>query len=831
MKVKIEDIARGLYFGKDKRSQVISRPGAEIEILLTDSRSLRRPETSLFFAIRTEGGNDGHKYVEELYERGVRNFVVEYLPESLKDKNDVNIIFTEDSVGALQKVGAGLERGDTEFVAITGSRGKTALKELLFQLMEPFRKVSRSPRSYNSRIGVPISLWEVAPDSEIALIEAGISCKGEMEQLAGIIRPKTVMFTNIGEEHEESFTSLQELAEEKARIAQGEEVKTIIYEYDNKLISEALKPYIKDKETITWSITSPEADVYVRAQETTGKEKRVIYTFKGEEKVFSAEFEHDWELKNIAAALAFMIHENIAPEILVKRFAEIKKAGTRLDVTEGVNGCTLIKDSYVNDLSTLPAALDFLQRSRREGQKTTLLTGSLFTIMERERNDYEEASRLIKESRIDRVIGVGKNISTYRDLFPEGSEFYETAEEFLTANSPSDFVGERILIKGDDEDGFSEIKKMLEARTHETVLEVNLDSLVKNYNYFRSFLAPGTGIVAMVKASGYGAGSVEIAGTLQDAGAAYLAVAVVDEGAELRRRGITMPIMVMNPKVMDYDALFANCLEPEIYSFPMLEEVRREAAKRGIKEYPVHIKLDTGMHRMGFMKDETDRLITALKRGDEIKVGSLFSHLAGADSPDLDYYTRMQFDLFDNITGRIMAELGYPVKRHILNSAGIIRFPERHYDMVRLGIGLYGANTLPPEIEKPLANVSTLRTVIISLRERRSGETIGYGRKGVLEKDSLIATIPVGYADGLWRTFGNGKISVYVNGKFAPITGNICMDACMIDVTGIECKEGDAVEIFGDHAPLQRMADAADTIPYEILTSVSPRVKRVYFRE
>ncbi len=372
---------------------------------------------------------------------------------------------------------------------------------------------------------------------------------------------------------------------------------------------------------------------------------------------------------------------------------------------------------------------------------------------------------------------------------------------------------------------------MLEARKHETVLEVNLDSIVANYNYFRSHLPSSTGIVCMVKASGYGAGSYEIAKTLQDCGAAYLAVAVLDEGIDLRNRGIRMPIMVMNPKVVNYRSMFAYRLEPEIYSLEMLRDVIREGEKYGVTEYPIHLKLDTGMHRTGLLPEELSELTDIMNSQNVVRLSSMFSHLATADCVDMDDYTLLQLARFREMTDEVAAGIPYRVKRHVLNSAGILRFPEHHYDMARLGIGLYGANTLPAEVEKPLAVVSTLRTVIIAIREWKAGETIGYGRRGILTRDSKIATIPIGYADGMNRHFGRGAISVIVNGKEAPTMGNICMDACMIDVTGIDCQVGDAVEIFGPHASVQRLADVLDTIPYEILPSVSPRVKRVYYRE
>ena len=372
---------------------------------------------------------------------------------------------------------------------------------------------------------------------------------------------------------------------------------------------------------------------------------------------------------------------------------------------------------------------------------------------------------------------------------------------------------------------------MLETRKHETVLEVNLDSIVRNFNYFRSSLPSSCGIICLVKAFGYGAGSYEIAKTLQDCGAAYLAVAVLDEGIELRRQGITMPIMVMNPKVMNYKSMFAHHLEPEIYSFGMLKDMISEAKKKDIESYPIHIKLDTGMHRTGFIKEELPELMQLLKESKEVMIKSAFSHLATADCPDMDDFTELQLSRFAEYTDYMLCNTTKPFLRHILNSAGILRFPQHHYNLARLGIGLYGANTLPPEMEKPLAIVSTLRTVIIAMRDYLPGETVGYGRFGKIEKPSKIATLPIGYADGMNRHFGRGNIHVYVNGKLAPTIGNICMDACMIDVTGIECKIGDSVEIFGNNVPLQRLSDTLDTIPYEILTSISPRVKRIYYRE
>ncbi|MDE6811012.1 MAG: alanine racemase, partial [Muribaculaceae bacterium] len=448
-----------------------------------------------------------------------------------------------------------------------------------------------------------------------------------------------------------------------------------------------------------------------------------------------------------------------------------------------------------------------------------------------EEEDYRRIAALIDRRGVDTFVGVGPRLQKYAHLFRPSDRFFPDTDSLLRelrANPVSDAV---ILLKGAPEFDFERVKELLEERTHETTLEVNLDSIIKNYNYFKSHLPASTGMIAMVKASGYGAGSYEIAKTLQDAGAAYLAVAVLDEGIALRHRGITMPIMVMNPRVADYREMFSHQLQPEIYSLKMLRDVIGHAARYEVRDYPIHLKLDTGMHRMGFIESELPEVIDILASQNNVRIYTVFSHLATADCPDLDDYTEMQLATFERASGYLLDNCGYTFRRHVLNSAGILRYPQYHYDFVRLGIGLYGVNTLPPEMEKPLAVVSSLKTVIINLRDWKAGQSVGYARRGMLTRDSRIATIPIGYADGMSRAFGNGRINVLVNGKEAPTIGNICMDACMIDVTGIDCNIGDSVEIFGENTPISRLSEALDTIPYEILTSVSPRVKRVYFRE
>lgn len=822
MKIPFPKIAAD--FGVDSKSSAV------IDTLLTDSRSLSRPSSSIFFAIRTSGGNDGHKFVRHLYDKGVRHFVVSEIPADMSGISDAEFIVVENVVEALQKIASAHLPDNVKKVAITGSRGKTTVKEWIFQLLERYLEIARSPRSYNSRIGVPLSLWEIEPTTKLAILETGISKNGEMESLANTIKPDTVIITNIGDAHADGFSSLEEKAEEKVLLATPDSVKTVIFNLDSPFLTEALSNLTGEKELISWSIKDKSASLFLKEVDMSNGKKCVEWTWKGKTRLTPANISRHYDLENIGAVLAFLLSAGFGEDVIEEGLPRLQHIGTRLDVTDGVNGCSVIHDSFTSDVSSLRPAVDFMMRRAMPGQTPVVILSDILHETSEGKDVYEAVASLLSERGI-RFIGVGASLKAHASLFPEGSLFFSTTDDFLSQMSPSDFENEIILVKGAPDCGFERICEMLEDRKHETVLEVNLDSIVSNYNYFRSHLPQGTGIVAMVKAFGYGAGSYEIAKTLQDCGAAYLAVAVLDEGMDLRRRGITMPIMVMNPKVANYKSMFTYKLEPEIFSLDMLRDVIREAGRNGVRDYPVHLKLDTGMHRTGFLPNELDQVMELIKSQNGIKISSIFSHLATADCLNMDDYTELQLRRFRNMTDYIQMRSPYPVKKHVLNTAGILRFPEHHYDMVRLGIGLYGANTLPENVERPLDIVSTLRTTIISIREWKAGETIGYGRLGVLERDSRIATIPIGYADGMNRHFGRGAVSVKVNGKDAPTVGNICMDACMIDVTDIECKVGDSVEIFGPEAPVQRLADLLDTIPYEILTSVSPRVKRVYYRE
>lgn len=806
MKTELIEIARHLGVGLQGENR-------EIEILLTDSRSLTDSAKSLFFALRG-ASNDGHRYIGDLYARGVRAFVVNSIPPEASEMPGVGWIVVPDTLKALQLVGSLGRSNAKTVIAVTGSRGKTTLKEWLFQMLSPVFNVSRSPRSYNSRIGVPLSLWGIRPGSDVAIIEAGISKEGEMKALYDCIRPEIVVITNVGDAHAQGFASMEEKVREKVSLAAGESVKRVIYCADDQKVESEILRQCGGKELIGWKRKDVPADLF-----GTG--------FAGEEI-------KSWEIENAGHAIAIAQSLGISKEEIESALRNLYRIGTRLNVSEGVNDCMVIYDSYTSDQSSLGPALDFMKRRLAPGSKETLIVSDLLHEADSSEDAFCVMADMLRAFGVKRLVGVGKGMMEHANVLSQSvddAEFYETTDDLLASLSTSDFCNETILLKGSPEFQFGRIAELLEARTHETVLEVNLDAVVRNYNYFRSKLPAGTGLVAMVKASGYGAGSYEIARTLQDCGASYLAVAVLDEGIDLRRRGITMPVMVMNPKVVNYRQMFANRLEPEVYSMPMLIDVVKEAEKYGEKDYPLHIKLDTGMHRMGFVEEELPEVMRVLNSTESVKIASAFSHLATADCLDMDDYTLLQLQRFDRFTNYMLSQSRYPFLRHVLNSAGILRFPEYHYDMARLGIGLYGVNTLPPDVEAPLSVVSTLRTVIIAIRDWKKGESVGYARRSVLERDSRIATIPIGYADGMNRHFGRGNIKVKVNGHEAPTVGNICMDACMIDVTGIDCREGDAVEIFGPNASVDRLSDLLDTIPYEILTSVSPRVKRVYFRE
>ncbi|MCM1483546.1 MAG: bifunctional UDP-N-acetylmuramoyl-tripeptide:D-alanyl-D-alanine ligase/alanine racemase [Muribaculaceae bacterium] len=802
----------------------------EISILLTDSRSLTFPEQSLFFALSTASGN-GHHYIPELYSRSVRDFVVSEMPDNASVlMPDAVFIKVADVTRALQEIGRMYRMSfDIPVIGITGSQGKTTVKEWLYQLLSHRMHIVRSPRSFNSQIGVPLSIWEMDSDTELAIFEAGISRPVEMSILALIIRPTIGIITNIGPEHAEGFSSITEKAEEKAMLLSG--CQYAVYNGDNDIIHRAV---IKSGFTgvcVAWSVDDNEAPLYVSSIIHGGESTTIVYSYLRRENTVTIPFTSESDIQNAIHCIAVLHILNIPVQDITEWMGQLTPVGTRMEVIEGVNNCMVIHDSYTSDLHSLTPALDFMRRRATASRTSTVILSDVMHESMPGVRLYKEVAKLLIAKGVSRIIGIGEEISRYSRFFPAESTFYDSTTEFLSSVSPGDFDHELVLIKGASQFHFELIAEMLEARQHETVLEVNLDALVHNFNFCRSFLKPSTGVVCMVKASGYGAGAHELAKTLQSQGAAYLAVAVADEGVDLRKAGITMPIMVMNPRVVNYHTLFAFDLEPEIYTFEILHQIIREAEKYGVENYPVHIKIDSGMHRLGFLEDDIPELVDILKRQKAVRPASVFSHLCAADCPDMDDYTMEQFAYFDRCANALQRGFNHHIQRHILNSTGITRFPEYQYDLVRLGICLYGVPTMTDGSQDELKPVSALYTTVISIKEWEAGTTIGYSRRGVLKRQSRIATIPVGYADGIDRHLGNGNLEVYIGGRPCPTVGNVCMDIMMVDVTDTDCSVGDRVELFGPNIPVTKIAETLDTIPYEVLTSVSTRVKRIYYRE
>ncbi len=804
---------------------------ANIGFLLTDSRSLCFPEETLFFALKSQR-NDGHNYIPELYRRGVKNFVVSTVPAGYAaDYADANFLKVLDTREALQRLA---ERHRDELnipiVGITGSNGKTMVKEWLNQLLSPDMKVTRSPRSYNSQIGVPLSVWLMDQNTRLGIFEAGISQPHEMLALRDIIQPTIAVLTNLGAAHQENFASLEAKCREKAILFHDAE--TIVYPEDDEVVSRVVGELHEKAEKLCWSMKDRKAPMYVKAIEKKSTATTITYIYKGgEENWYSIPFIDDASITNSIVSAVVALKLGVKPDQLDERMMQLEPVAMRLEVKEGRHGCTLINDSYNSDFNSLDIALDFMnRRPDHKGRRRTLILSDIFQSGEDPAQLYREVGDLAVKRGVEKFIGIGPEICQHSDVVGVGEKWcFATVDEFIRSDAFGRLRDEVILLKGARRFGFDQITELLVQKVHETVLEVNLNAMVNNLNYYRSFMRPDTKLVCMIKADAYGAGSVEIAKTLQDHRVDYLAVAVADEGAMLRGNGITSNIMIMNPEMSAFKTMFDYDLEPEVYSFRLLDALVKAAEKEGITSYPVHIKLDTGMNRLGFdPEQDIDELISRLKNQNAIIPRSVFSHFVGSDNDDFDAFSAEQFARFDAGSKKLQAAFDHKILRHIDNSAGIEHFPERQLDMCRLGIGLYGVNSRNNQI---INNVSTLKTTILQLRHVSANQTVGYSRKGKLERDSVIAAIPIGYADGLDRHLGNRRGYCLVNGQKAEYVGNICMDVAMVDVTNIACKEGDAVEIFGDNLSVTVLSDILDTIPYEVLTGVSNRVKRVYYQD
>ncbi len=805
-----------------------------VSFLLTDSRRISFAGSSVFFALKT-AKNDGHRFIDELLRKGVRCFVVSSLPKTPGWQDSACFILVEDTLAALQKLAAShRSQFDCPVVGITGSNGKTIVKEWLTQLLAPDCNVVKNPRSYNSQVGVPLSVWNMEPSHQMAVFEAGISRQGEMEKLAAIIRPTIGIFTNIGPAHDEGFPDTETKIMEKLRLF--EDCSILIFNSEQKKVKRCIYAWAKshpEVQLFSWGY-SEDDDMLVLGAGAQDSFKMIEVEFEGTVYPFYTPFADKASLENLLHCIAFIFAFDLYNPEMPERTGRLSSVAMRMELKHAVNNCFLINDAYSSDILSLDVSLDFLNAQSRQRVKVLILSDILQSGLPPD-DLYRKVARMVKQKDIDLLIGIGEEIWAHQKRFAGIScQFFTSTERFLEDFDFSILRGMGILLKGARDFGFERISNKLQLRDHQTVLEINMDALVHNLNVYRSMVNSGTKVMAMVKAFSYGSGSFEIANLLQFHRVDYLAVAFADEGNELRSAGISLPIVVLNPELHNLDILFRYNLEPEVYSLQLLkrltDEVKRFPFLTAENPFPVHIKLDTGMHRLGFMENELDELLPLLKENPTLRVASVFSHLAASDRPDFDAFSREQLAGFERMSLQMEQSLGYRFLRHMANSAAISRFPDAQYDMVRVGIGLYGVDGAPQTAQR-LQNVTTFKSVISQIKTLEPGDSVGYNRAAVLTRKTRMAIVPVGYADGLNRKLGNGKGFMLVNGKKAPTLGNISMDMCSLDVTGIEVAEGDEVIIFGEHLPVQTLAQNLETIPYEVFTSIPPRVKRIYFSE
>ena len=803
-------------------------PDAKITQLLTDSRRLNNPAGVLFFAIPTRK-NSGTRYIDDLYHAGVRNFVV---PTSYDKKPaGANVWRVDDVVSALQSVAqAHRQRFHIPVIGITGSNGKTIVKDWLVQMLAPSKRVVASPKSYNSQIGVPLSVWQISETDEVAIFEAGISREGEMAALQRVIRPTIGILTNIGSAHDEGFASRRRKIEEKLLLFT--ECEVLLYCGDDKEVTEVLRSDSRFQHipTRTWG-EGCDCNLRLLNKEVCGEQTHLTIALNTHDShlpssyTITIPFAHDVAVRNALTCLLLLAYLGYREDYQIAACRSLTEVETRMQLVDGVENSMIINDTYSLDLNSLDIALDYLQRQHYH-EKRTLVVSDLLQSGQPENTLYANVAAMVRRHGVTRLVGVGEALCRQATLFEDiPAEFFPTTEDFLQRVDPESFAHQTVLLKGARLFGFERIAERLRRHSHETVLEVNLDALVHNMNYYRTFLRPTTRLMAMVKASGYGAGTVEVAAALQQAGADYLTVAYADEGVALRRGGITLPIMVMNPEPAAFDDIVRHRLEPDLYSFRILHLFADYVQHCGEHDYPVHIEFDTGMHRLGFGQADSQRLLSEVEmlRG-VLQVQSVFSHLACSEDPTEDDFTRLQIERLQQWS------VGLPGMRHILNSSGIARFAESQMDMVRLGLGLYGVAP-QEELQQGLRTVSRLVSRISQIKDIPQGESVGYNRRWVATRPSRIAILTIGYADGLHRGLGNGHGHVCIGSHEAPIIGSVCMDMCFVDVTDIPCREGDEAVLFGEADLLQRNAEAAGTIPYELLTAVAPRVKRVYYYE
>lgn len=805
-------------------AQLIGDGSVEITRLLTDSRALSFPEESLFVALKSSRTN-AHKYIADLLAANVSCFLVSELPV---ETSNANYLLVDDTLRALQALVAFHRKQFTvPVVGITGSNGKTIVKEWLYQLLHKDYSITRSPRSYNSQIGVPLSVWELDEQTELGIFEAGISLPGEMQKLTAIISPTIGVFTHLGDAHQENFSSLKEKCNEKLKLFVNADL--LIYHKDDKVVDIAVAQSGTKAKLFTWGNSSDARLQLLDIAKNTGN-STINYLFDGKKSAISIPFSDEASVENAIHCLCLLLHFGLDTSLIAERMSKLEAVAMRLEVKEGLNNCVLINDAYNSDLSSLAIALDFhVSQATVKGMKRTLILSDILQSGQTASALYKSVSELLLNKGVDKLIAIGTELDAHQHLFHIDEQyFFSSTDELLQTALLTDLKNEAVLLKGSRKYKFEIISEKIEAIAHQTTLEVDLNALMHNVNYFRSHLKPDTKIMSMVKAYAYGSGDIEVARTLQHFNCDYLAVAVADEGADLRNEGIHIPIVVMNPEVGAFGKIFEYKLEPEIYSFKLLKEFIRAAEKEGVESYPVHVKIDTGMNRLGFYPQEVPELIALLQNQKHLLVRSVFTHLVGTDDAQFDAFTETQVQRYLSVMSQFDAAFSYKILRHVLNSAGVERFSQYQFDMVRLGIGHYGISAVD---HSKLEEVCTLKSTILQIKTVPATETVGYSRKGKLTCESVIGAIPIGYADGYDRKLSNGVGKVLVSGRLAPIVGNVCMDVCMVDLTGIPAKEGDSVVLFGKVHSINELAKSLQTIPYEVLTGISRRVKRVYYKE
>lgn len=795
-----------------------------IKHVITDSRYPVFTNESLFVALH---GNrfDGHQFIDDLYNQGCRAFLVEHLPENRME--DAVFFQVSSTLKALQQL-ASWHRSNFKYpvIAITGSYGKSIVKEWLYDLLSMQYNVVRSPKSFNSQLGVPLSVLQMSKTNNLGVFEAGISKPNEMLQLLEIIKPTIGVFTNIGNAHQENFTSIEEKIDEKIKLFDTADLIVFPSKYDK--IGERLKKIYPQKKLVAWG--EREND-FLRIQSVNINSTLTSVSFQVENNCYTVHlpFSNYAFIENAITSLVVAYLLGIPMQQLMKQVSMLRPIDMRLKLVEASNHCTLINDFYNCDLTSISVALEFLKQQNNHPQKAVILSDVPHTGFKPD-EVYETVAKWINAAGVNLLVCIGKEIATYKNLFVTQALFFETVEAFLEQYNRLPFANMTVLLKGARAFAFERISEKMQLQTHETILKIDLNALLHNYLTYKSLLPSTVKIVAMVKAFSYGSGLFEVARLLQHHHVDYLAVAYADEGIELRQNGIHVPIMVMNPEAHTFEAIIEYRLEPVIYNFRILELFAKAVSHIGFTDYPFHVKVDTGMHRLGFLQDEIAPLIEKIKQFPWIKIKSVFSHLAAAEDNNEDAFTLRQISFLQESASKLQQISDDKVMVHILNSAGIERFPQYAFDMVRLGIGLYGISNAGV-IKDKLLPVLSLRTIISQIKELEANETVGYNRKGVLHKKSKIAVLPIGYADGIDRRLGNGTWHVKIKDKKVPIIGTICMDMCMVDVSGLDVSEGDEVVVFESMEDVENIATILETIPYELFTGISRRVKRVYYHD